>query len=921
MVALIVLLRVPPLAAAADSGVGPNTAALFILPTNDLPALQRFITELKSLSGRADHVFPPNAVIGHLPFDFELALRQRLPGLRIERSAIAVHADQALASGAEIATHVWNSNFMKLPAAMIGRDRGRVRRMPPNDARFVPGRELSNRPRASAEPAAAAPGVFETSEFFIGSVTVTIITPESNGAIDVNRENWSAARQNTVVAKISEGLQWWKDNTHAPADLSFVYDIKHSQATSYEPIHRSSADEGLWIAEIMTNLGFPGSNYFTQVSNYLHNRRGQLGTDWAIAIFVVDSNNDADGEFSNGSFAYSYVNGPFTIMTYDNDSWGISGMNNVTAHENGHLWGALDEYASSGCTTSETSGYLNIANTNCENGSPTEDSIMRNAADQTDIAYPNHLVSTPARQMVGWRDSDGDGKELYDPVDTIPSVSLTPFSPDPTTDSTPTYTGTAQDIATVSPTHPDVTINKIVSVEWRVDGGPWQAATPMDGAFDSDLESFTFTAPVLSIATHTFQARATNSVGNVSTIASDTLTLIANPALPTVTLTTTTPNASENLTNGVITVSRTGSTTAPLTVNYTVGGTATPGADYVALSGSATIPAGASSVTIDIVPIDDLIVESSETVIVSLSLSATYNLGAQTGGTVTINDNDSFGAVIGHVNCSSGSLQSVIDAALPGMTIVVGGACSENILIRNEAQRTTIDGGGTAIINAPNSAAPAFNVRGKGILITGLTISGGSDGVHVNRGSNAVIENNLIQNSTGTGVTIDESAVAVLVGNTIQNHPEAGVFVSENSTARIGFNSDSELVASANNIQNNGVGIVVSNQSSARIVGNTIQNNTGDGVHVLRDSQADIADNNISANGGDGIEVGENSVIQLGEANGTSIFELPNATTGANGGVGVRCLTGSVADGNLGGLIGSAGSINFAVTCIDSLLP
>ena len=95
-----------------------------------------------------------------------------------------------------------------------------------------------------------------------------------------------------------------------------------------------------------------------------------MGTDWAFAIFVVDSLNDSNGQFSNGDFAYTYVNGPFMVMTYDNDGWGIDGMPIVAAHENGHIWGALDEYASSGCTDTETSGYLNIANSNCENGSP-----------------------------------------------------------------------------------------------------------------------------------------------------------------------------------------------------------------------------------------------------------------------------------------------------------------------------------------------------------------------------------------------------------------------------------------------------------------------------------------------------------------------------------------------------------------------
>ena len=46
------------------------------------------------------------------------------------------------------------------------------------------------------------------------------------------------------------------------------------------------------------------------------------------------------------------------------------------------------------------------------------------------------------------------------------------------------------------------------------------------------------------------------------------------------------------------TLTRTGSTALPLTVRYTVGGTAIGGKDYVALPGHRTIPAGSATATI-----------------------------------------------------------------------------------------------------------------------------------------------------------------------------------------------------------------------------------------------------------------------------------------------------------------------------------
>ncbi len=451
-------------------------------------------------------------------------LKTRIAGLQIHQGAVELdEIDQSTDAG-PIAAAVWNAAFMKASSPSPSRKRGRLRRDPPNDVRIAPDRQVALDGSKLAAPVPNnAPGFFDTSAYLIGSVTVGIITPESTGS----GENWSTSRKNLVVAKIVEGLQWWKDNTFAPANLTFVYDIHHSVPTTFEPITLSSADEDLWISQVMSNLGYPGSSsqYFTQVRNYLNDKRNQLGTDWAFAIFIADSNNDQNGSFLDGSFAYTYLNGPFMVLTYDNDGWGIDDSEIVVAHEHGHIWGALDEYASSGCTTSERSGYLNIANANCEaevaNPAP---SIMGNASVQEFQAFPNHLVSQPARQMVGWRDSDGDGKERYDPVDTTVTAVLTHFSPDPTMDPTPTYTGYAFDTPFVSPTETDVTINFITSVEFRVDGGPWQLASATDGAFDEDVEDFQF-SPVLTSGTHTIQVRATNSVGNVSPIASDTLTI------------------------------------------------------------------------------------------------------------------------------------------------------------------------------------------------------------------------------------------------------------------------------------------------------------------------------------------------------------------------------------------------------------
>src|SRR5439155_13925493 len=77
---------------------------------------------------------------------------------------------------------------------------------------------------------------------------------------------------------------------------------------------------------------------------------------------------------------------------------------------------------------------------------------------------------------------------------------------------------------------------------------------------------------------------------------------ILDDDLLTVTISPTDSTAAEPSQTGRFTVKRDGDLTANLIVGYTVSGTATSGADYTALAGSVTIPAGAASADIVLTP-------------------------------------------------------------------------------------------------------------------------------------------------------------------------------------------------------------------------------------------------------------------------------------------------------------------------------
>lgn len=100
-------------------------------------------------------------------------------------------------------------------------------------------------------------------------------------------------------------------------------------------------------------------------------------------------------------------------------------------------------------------------------------------------------------------------------------------------------------------------------------------------------------------------------------------------------------------TNLVYTFTRTGVTTNVLTVNFTVGGSATLGGDYAAsgaatftaTSGTVTFPANVTTVTVTVDPVADTVVEPSETVILTMDVGSGYTpTGTQATGTITNDD-------------------------------------------------------------------------------------------------------------------------------------------------------------------------------------------------------------------------------------------------------------------------------------------
>ncbi len=138
---------------------------------------------------------------------------------------------------------------------------------------------------------------------------------------------------------------------------------------------------------------------------------------------------------------------------------------------------------------------------------------------------------------------------------------------------------------------------------------------------------------ILTLATGTGYTVGTPNAATGTITNDDTsVTLAVSPASVT----------EDGTTNLVYTFTRTGVTTNSLTVNYTLGGTATLNNDYTrtGTNNTVTFAAGSSTATVTVDPTADTIVESNETVILTLATGTGYTVGTPNAATGTITNDD-----------------------------------------------------------------------------------------------------------------------------------------------------------------------------------------------------------------------------------------------------------------------------------------
>ena len=275
------------------------------------------------------------------------------------------------------------------------------------------------------------------------------------------------------------------------------------------------------------------------------------------------------------------------------------------------------------------------------------------------------------------------------------------------------------------------------------------------------------------------------------------------------------------------------------------------------------------------------------------------------------------------VDCEAGNtVMAALGNVKPGDTVLVSGTCNEQVSFAPEMVRFTLDGQKKTTIQHPGKSAPSPHtvfIRGKDIMVKGITVVGGLDGIHLSGPASAELDGNVVVKAARAGIHIDKGSVVRVLNSTVQESGAMGIDITGASYAYIGVRIPRLPALSPNTIRNNaGPGVNIERSSGAWIVGNTISNNKGSGIFIHRSSQADVMANVINANGGDAITASYSGGVNL---KSEPRSDGPNQTTQDNGSAGIRCTVGGYVDGPLGTLAGKRGAKAIDSGCVDRVAP
>ncbi|MEJ2721728.1 MAG: hypothetical protein P8181_11415, partial [bacterium] len=220
--------------------------------------------------------------------------------------------------------------------------------------------------RTDAEPSDSYPdprNIAQNSELLLGSILVQQVLPESTPH-PLNDENWS---EQSEAAAIGDAVATtiYLQNTYEKVPLNFVFNKQTSVRTTMEPI-KQPLKETVWIAEVMTALGYPDDGspdrHLTAVHEFNNDKRREYGCDWVFTAFIVNAAKDPDHLFDDTrSIGWSYLGGPYLVVPYPAGDYL---MGQAFKHYMATMFWALEEGPASIYGCNDFSGYLDYQNRN-----------------------------------------------------------------------------------------------------------------------------------------------------------------------------------------------------------------------------------------------------------------------------------------------------------------------------------------------------------------------------------------------------------------------------------------------------------------------------------------------------------------------------------------------------------------------------
>ncbi|MEE9465380.1 MAG: Calx-beta domain-containing protein, partial [Candidatus Neomarinimicrobiota bacterium] len=241
-------------------------------------------------------------------------------------------------------------------------------------------------------------------------------------------------------------------------------------------------------------------------------------------------------------------------------------------------------------------------------------------------------------------------------ANTVHTYTITDNDTDPTVQFQTTTSTNDESVTAVNITVELSTVSgKNVSVNYSVGGTSTAAdhdltagALVISAGQATDDISITVTNDVLDEDNETIILTLSSPTNaSLGTNTTHTYTIQDQDATPAIDFNTATDAGLENATPVLVQIDLTAVSGRDATVDYAVtGGTATgSGTDYTLASGTATIAAGNSNTTFNLVISDDVLDEGNETVIVTITNPSNASLGVDQTHTYTITDDDAIPSI------------------------------------------------------------------------------------------------------------------------------------------------------------------------------------------------------------------------------------------------------------------------------------